>query len=79
MDFQVLNYKLVRINHAFALVRNCMQAIGQIHCKVMSIADLKDTHHTCSPTPDSQIYYRIMSFYDSPSYFYLRLGMGLNA
>ena len=45
-DFRVLNKRLVRVNHAFPIVRDCLEAIGASKCKVMSILDLRDAYHT---------------------------------
>ena len=47
-------------------------------CEIMSIADLKDAYHILKLVPDSQKYCGIMPFYDSPTYFYLRLNMGFS-
>ena len=33
-DFSVLNERLVRVNHAFPIVRNCLEAIGASKCEV---------------------------------------------
>ena len=39
-DFQVLNEHLVRINHTFPLVRDCLDAIGNSECQVFTVIDL---------------------------------------
>ena len=46
IDFRVLNDRLVHINHAFPLVRDCIEAIGKSNCQVMTILDLQDAYHT---------------------------------
>ena len=74
-----LNDKLVKINHVFPLIRACMQVIGQTHFEVMSITDLRDGYHLLRLAWDTQKYCKIMLFYGSPTYFYLRLNMGLGA
>ena len=38
-DFRVLNERLVRVNHAFPIVRDCLEAIGASKCEVMSVLD----------------------------------------
>ena len=78
-DFRVLNNKMMRINHAFPLVRDCMEAMGKVPCDVMSVIDLRDAYHTIRLTKDSQKYCGITPFYGSPTYHYLRLGMGISA
>ena len=45
-DFRVLNECLVRINHAFPLVRDCLDAIGNSECQVFPVIDLRDAYHT---------------------------------
>ena len=44
----------------------------------MNTADLIDTNHILRLAPDSQKYCEITPFYGSPTYFYMRLGMGLS-
>ena len=44
-DFRVLNERLVRVNHAFPIVRDCLEAIGASKCEVMSVLDLRDAYH----------------------------------
>ena len=45
-DFQILNEKLLKINHAFPLVRNCIEQLGRTQCHYLSTIDLKDAFHT---------------------------------
>ena len=45
-DFQILNEKLLKINHAFPLVRNCIEQLGQKRCHYLSTIDLRDAFHT---------------------------------
>ena len=60
-DFRVLNESLVRVNHAFPIVRDCLEAIGASKCKVMSLLDLRDVYHTLPLTEESQKILRINS------------------
>ena len=55
-DFRVLNERLVRVNHAFPIVRDCLEAIGASKCEVMSILDLRDVYHTLPLAEESQKY-----------------------
>ena len=41
-DFCILNEKLVKINHAFPLVRDCMEQLGRKKCHYLSMIDLRD-------------------------------------
>ena len=68
-DFAVLNGRLVKSNHVFPLVSDCTQTIGQGHCKVMGIPDLRNAEHTLRLAPDSQKYSGIMPLNSSPRYF----------
>ena len=54
-DFRVLNDRLVHINHAFPLVRDCIEAISKSKCQVMSVLDLRDAYHTLQLKKKSQI------------------------
>jgi len=76
-DFRVLNDRLVRINHAFPLLRDCLQAIGSMKADVFSVIDLRDAFHTLRLSQSSQQYCGIVPYYGSQSYHYVRMGMGL--
>ena len=39
-DFKLLNEKLLKINHAFPLVRDCIEQLGRNRCDYMSTIDL---------------------------------------
>ena len=45
-DFRILNEKLLKINHAFPLVRDCIEQLGRKHCHYLSTIDLRDAFHT---------------------------------
>ena len=45
-DFRILNEKLLKINHAFPLVRDCIEQLGQKCCHYLSTIDLSDAFHT---------------------------------
>ena len=44
-DFRILNEKLLKINRAFPLVRDCIEQLGRKRCHLSTI-DLRDTFHT---------------------------------
>ena len=44
--FRILNEKLVKINHAFPLVRDCIEQLGRKKCHYLSTIDLRDAFHT---------------------------------
>ena len=45
-DFCILNEKLVQINHAFPLVRDCIEQLGKKKFHYLSTIDLRDAFHT---------------------------------
>ena len=45
-DFRILNEKLLKINHAFSLIRDCIEQLGRKHCHYQSTMDLRDAFHT---------------------------------
>ena len=42
IDFHILNEKMVKINHAFPLVRDCIEQLGRKCCHYLSTIDLRD-------------------------------------
>ena len=76
-DFRILNEKLVKINHAFLLVRDCIEQLGRKKCHYLSMIDLRDAFHTLRLALSSQKYCGITPYYGSPTYHYLCMGMGM--
>ena len=76
-DFCILNEKLVKINHAFPLVRDCIEQLGREKCHYLSTIDLRDAFHTLQLALSSQKYCSITPYYGSPTYHYLHMGMGV--
>ena len=77
-DFCILNEKLVKINHAFLLVRDCIEQLDRKKCHYLSTIDLRDTFHTLQLALSSQKYCGITPYYGSPTYHYLHMGMGMS-
>ena len=77
-DFCILNEKLGKINHAFPLVRDCIEQLGRKKCHYLSIIDLRDAFHTLRLALSLQKYCSITPYYGSPTYHYLRMGMGMS-
>ena len=75
-DFRILNEKLVKINHAFPLVRDCIEQLGRKKCHYLSTIDLRDAFHTLRLALSSQKYCGITPYYGSPTY-HLRMAMGM--
>ena len=77
-DFCILNEKLVKINHAFLLVRDCIEQLGRKKCHYLSMIGLRDAFHMLRLALSSQKYCSITPYYGSPTYHYLRMGMGMS-
>ena len=77
-NFHILNEKLVKINHAFPLVRDCIEQLGRKKCHYLSMIDLRDAFHTLRLVLSSQKYCGITLYYGSPTYHYLHMGMGMS-
>ena len=77
-DFQILNKKLVKINHAFPLARDCIEQLGRKKCHYLSTIDLRDAFYTLWLALSSQKYWGITPYYGSPTYHYLYMGMGMS-
>ena len=77
-DFCILNEKLVKINHAFPLVRDCIEQLGRKKCHYLSTIDLRDAFHMLRLALSSQKYCGITPYYGSPTYHYLCMGMGMS-
>ena len=77
-DFCIFNEKLVKINHAFLLVRGCIEQLGRKKCHYLSTIDLRDTFHTLRLALSLQKYCGITPYYGSPTYHYLCMGMGMS-
>ena len=77
-DFHILNEKLVKINHAFPLVRDCIEQLGRKKCHYLSTIDLRDAFHMLRLALSSQKYCSITPYYGSPTYHYLCMGMGMS-
>ena len=77
-DFCILNEKLVKINHAFLLVRDCIEQLGRKKCHYLSTIDLRDAFHSLRLALSSQKYCGITPYYGSPTNHYLRMGMGMS-
>ena len=77
-DFCILNEKLVEINHALPLVRDCIEQLGRKKCHYLSMIDLRDAFHTLRLVLSLQKYCSITPYYGSPTYHYLCMGMGMS-
>ena len=77
-DFCILNEELLKINHAFLLVQDCIEQLERSKCDYMSTIHLQDAFHTLQLAKTSQKYCGITLYYRSPTYHYLSMGMSIN-
>ena len=77
-DFRILYEELVKINHAFPLVRDCIEQLDRKKCHYLSTIDLRDIFHTLRLALSSQKYCGITPYHGSPTYHYLCMGMGMS-
>ena len=77
-DVCILNEKLVKINHAFPLVRDCIEQLGRKKCHYLSTIDLRDAFHMLRLALSSQKYCGITPYYGLPTCHYLCMGMGMS-
>ena len=77
-DFRILNEKLVKINHAFPLVRDCIEQLGRKKFHYLSMIDFRDAFHTLRLALSSQKYCGITPYYGSPTYHYLCMDMDVS-
>ena len=62
-DFRILNEKLVKINHAFLLVRDCIEQLDRKKYHYLSTIDLRDAFHMLRLALSSQKYCGITLYY----------------
>ena len=60
------------------LLQNTFLVSGSSKCKVLSVLDLKDAFHYLRLSEDSKKYCGILPYFESASYLYQRMPMGLN-
>ena len=60
------------------LVRDCIEQLGRKQCHYLSTIDLRDAFHTLRLATSSKKYCGITPYYGSPTYHYLRMGMGMS-
>ena len=77
-DFSILNEKLLKINHAFSLVQDCIEQLGRSKCDYMSTIDFRNAFLTLQLAKISQKYCGMTLYYGLPIYHYLCMGMGMS-
>ena len=73
-DFRHLNMRIAKNNLVYPLLKDNFTILGSSKCEVMSGLDLKDAFHSFILTENCGI----LAYFDSTSYLYQRMPMGLN-
>ena len=77
-DFRHLNMRIANNNLAYPLLKDTFLVLGSSRCEVLSVLDLKDAFHSLRLSENSKKYCGILPYFDSTSYLYQRMPMGLN-
>ena len=77
-DFRHLNVRIAKNNLGYPLVRDTFLVLGNSKCEVLTVLDLKDAFHSLRLSENSRKYCGILPYFDSSSYLYQRMPMGLN-
>ena len=77
-DFRHLNMQIAKSNLAYPLLKDAFSMLGSSKCEVMSVLDLKDAFHSLQMTENSKKFCSVLPYFESPSYLYQRMPMGLN-
>ena len=59
-------------------MQDCIEQLGRSKCDYMNTIDLRDAFHTLRLAKTSQKYCGITPYYDSPTYHYLQMVMGIS-
>ena len=77
-DSRHLNVRIAKNNLAYPLLKDMFSVLGSFKCQVSSVLHLKDAFHSLRLSEGSKKYCGILPDFDSASYLYQRIPMGLN-
>ena len=77
-DFRHLKVRIAKNNLAYPFLKDTFLVLGSSKCEILSALDLKDAFHSLRLSENSKKYCRILPYFGSTSYLYLRMPMGLN-
>ena len=78
-DFRHLNTRIAKKNNlANPLVKDTFTTLGNSKCEVLSVLNRNDVFHSLKLSEKSKKYCGILPYFDSASYLYQRMPMGLN-
>ena len=69
---------MLKINHTFPPVQDCIEQLGRSKCDYMSRLDLRDAFHTLRLVKTSKKYCGTTPYYGSLTYHYLCMDMGMS-
>ena len=69
--------RITKNNLAYPLLKDTF-LLGSSRCEVLSVLDLKNAFHSLRLLENSKRYCGILPYFDSTSYLYQRMPMGLN-
>ena len=70
--------RLAKTSLAFLLLRDTFTMLESAACELLLLIDLKDVFHSLILTEESKKYCRVLPYFDSASYLYQRMLMGIN-
>ena len=70
--------RITKNNLAYPLLKDTFTLLDSSKCEALSVLDLKDAFHSLRLTESSKKYCGILPYFDSASYLYQRMPMGLN-
>ena len=76
--FRHLNVRIAKNNLAYPLIRDTFSVLGSSKCEVLSVLGLKDAFYSLRLSENSKRYCGILPYFNSASYLYQRMPMGLN-
>ena len=69
---------IAKNNLVYLLLKDTFALLGSSRCEVLSVLDLKDAFYSLRLTKNSKRYCRILPYFESTSYLYQRMPMGLS-
>ena len=77
-DFGHLNVRIAKNNLAYPLFIDMFSVLGSSKCEVLSVLDFQDAFHSLRVSEHSKKCCSILPYFDSTSYLYQRMPIGLN-
>ena len=77
-DFKHLYVRIAKSNLAYPLLKDTFSVLGSSKCEVLLVFDLKEAFHFLRLPEHSKKYCRILPYFDSTSYLYQTMPVGLN-